>query len=531
MAKRAFIKLACVCSILLVLVEFCYVRFGGSVNLLSVSTGSKSTRNEFLTRVMENTAFSDQVQSFKQTNTAVLLPHDNSPKSLLIEEKVEKCMTSSNLRSELLLTQARDNARYFINEYRRVIPERGLEGYRSHCWREDYYAKWEAHTVSGSIGDMNYSQAMSYYPFNQYLPKRLKRLSSNEYNSSILCLPKVYLLGYEKCGSTFLYSFMAKLASLSTNKSTDMAFLKETQYWARFEAYQMSKRHLPTAESLGMYLLNYIPGMDTAKQSQTDMILIDGTPNYMVEWPVFSKDEDGLSNYCLLPAGLPTLFPDSKYFAIMRSPIDMVYSNFWFSCTKYGIKLKNATDGPDIFHKRIMPKIHTFNNCVRNELDPAFSAPCSLDTNYSACIRQRTHLLDKCSLAIIANKFSPELRCGETTLYYGLYYIHVRKWLSLVKRENLFFLTMEELTKSPNTVATDILQFLDLKMLSSDEIQNFSEEIMKTGNKKSQTSVQYKSNPQLHMRADTRQALETFYRPFNLLLAELLGSNKYDFSL
>ena len=516
--KGAFIKLVFVCSTLLVVVEFCCIQFGGSLHLLSISAGSRSTRNEFFTRF---------IQSFEHSSTSPL--PTCSLKFMSVEEKVEKCMKRSGLRSELLLTQARGNAKYFINEYRRIIPERGLEGYRSHCWRENYYAKWEAHSVSGNIGDKNFSLAMSYWPFNQRLPNHLEKLNSNHYNSSFVCLPNVYLLGYEKCGSTFLYSFVVKLASLSTNKSVDMAFLKETRYWVRFHPYQTSQLHLPIAESLGMYLLNYIPGMDTAKQNQTDMVLIEGTPNKMVEWPIFTEDEEGLSNYCLLPAALPTLFPDSKYFAIMRNPIDMVYSNFWFSCTKHSIKLKNVADGPDIFHKRIMPKIHTFNNCVRNESDPAFSAPCSLDGNYSDCIRQRTHLLDKCSFSIIANEFSPELPlCGETTLYYGLYYIHVRKWLSLVERENLFFLTMEELTQSPNKVAADILQFLDLKMLSSDEIQSFSEEITKTGTKNSQTSIHYKSNPQLNMRADTRHALETFYHPYNLLLAELLGSNKFD---
>ncbi len=48
-------------------------------------------------------------------------------KPLTIEEKVEGCMRMANLDSQQLITQARDNARYFLDEYRKVIPEKDLE--------------------------------------------------------------------------------------------------------------------------------------------------------------------------------------------------------------------------------------------------------------------------------------------------------------------------------------------------------------------------------------------------------------------
>ena len=453
-----------------------------------------------------------------------------------IEDKVENCMRMANLNSEPLLTQARDNARYLLDEYRRVIPKRGFEGHRSHCWRESYFTTWQRSIMfwkvvfSGSIGRFDYSMRLSYYPYNDVIYPTLTRLyEKGYYKSCVMCLPNVFLLGYEKCGSSSLFTFIERLVSTSTGILEKKQVTKEMQYWARFEAFEGSKKETPVVESLGRYLINFIPGMElVSAKNKTDVVLIDGTPNYMVEWPVFSHKENNMSNYCLLPAALPTLFPNSKYFAIMRSPIDMVYSNFWFSCTKKRISFGDNTKGPDIFHKLIMPKIHTFNNCVRNESDPAFSAPCSLDSNYSACIRQRTHLFDQCSDDIIANTFAPELpRCGETTLYYGLYYIHIRKWLSLVERKNLFLLTLKELNQSPHIIANDILTFLDLKNLSDDAIEQVIKRVTKKGPSNAQKTVDYKSDPQLYMRADTKLALETFYHPFNLLLSELLNDDKY----
>ena len=504
MARKTFLQLMCVC-VLLVLCCFWYVH---PPNNLASRT---SNRNGVL--IQQNYEW------------------PGSP-NLSIEEKVEKCMRDSNLVSGPLLTKARDNARYFLDEYRKVIPEKGLKGHRSHCWKGHYTAKWDSKHVFGKMGDISYSTKLSYYPFCGYPVQTSleESFKTPQYSSNVLCLPNVYVLGYTKCGSTFFYSFLSKLIILSMGTSKEMEYSKETEYWAHFEAYLHPwKKHMPKVTTLGMYLLNYIPGMEAVRHNNTDAILIEGTPNTIVEWPIFTSKENNMTNYCLLPAALPTLFPDSKYFAIVRNPLDMLYSNFWFSCTKSHIDIPEPTKAPDVFHNRVMSKINRFNNCVRDTSDPGLSAPCSLDDSYSKCIRQRTHLLDQCSDDIIANEFTPELPplCGEVTIYYGIYYIHVRKWLSLVRRDRLFVLTLEEVNQFPGKIANDTLRFLDLKPLNGKEVDKFAKDIMKTGDKYTQQVINYKSDPKLFMRADTRLALETFYHPFNTLLAELLNSNKF----
>ena len=39
--------------------------------------------------------------------------------------------------------------------------------------------------------------------------------------------------------------------------------------------------------------------------------------------------------------------------------------------------------------------------------------------------------------------------------------------------------------------------------------------------------VDYKHDPRLQMREDTRQILEEFFQPYNQMLAELLGDDKF----
>ena len=108
----------------------------------------------------------------------------------------------------------------------------------------------------------------------------------------------------------------------------------------------------------------------------------------------------------------------------------------------------------------------------------------------------------------------------------GIYFAHVRKWLSVVPKEKFLFLTLEELIADPIKTATSISRFLGIKQSAAD-IQKRAELASSDCNENSQESISYKISPSLQMRNDTRHMLETFYRPFNVLLAELLQDKKF----
>ena len=133
-------------------------------------------------------------------------------------------------------------------------------------------------------------------------------------------------------------------------------------------------------------------------------------------------------------------------------------------------------------------------------------------------------LKDRCVHMLATNMYSPELPCGMTRIGMGLYYFHTRKWLSVVPRERIKFFTMEELTTQDLRHATrQIYNHLELS-ITDQEIENFKQ--ISCGTNKQQ-SIDYKHDPRLKMREDTRQILEEFFQPYNQMLADLLGDDKF----
>lgn len=79
-----------------------------------------------------------------------------------VEDLVEKCMKEANLsiviQSPSIVEQAKSNARYLYDQYRRIIPQHSLDGYKSHCWKEMFSTQWDQRTYSGNIGNMTFSR-------------------------------------------------------------------------------------------------------------------------------------------------------------------------------------------------------------------------------------------------------------------------------------------------------------------------------------------------------------------------------------
>ena len=456
-----------------------------------------------------------------------------------VEESVDECMQTTNLRYQPILSDAKRNARYFFDEFRKVIPKNSLRGYASHCWNEYYFTWWSERTknCSGKIGNISFSRDLNKYNRNHIISYLNAKFPRKWYESNLVCIPKVFIVGFPKCGSTFLYDFINGLISKSKNLTNPdgIEVCKETQFWVSFHAYLEKNIYVPSVKDLGAYLLNYIPGIHKMSSFNTkDSILVDGTPNYMHEWPVFRKTDHNMTNYCLLPSVLPKLIPNSKFIVIMRNPVDMLYSAFWYFCINMNhVKIK-AIQGPDIFHERVTSKLHMLNNCMNeNSTIPSeyttFDRECLLNSkNYSSCIQNRIHLLDKCLARITPEIFTPKMpKCRyDNRVHEGVYFAHIRKWLSVVPRDRFLFLKFEELVKNPSQGALSLLKFLNLdtKVASNEQV---IKEIVSSCSRNAQVGINYRDDPQLQIREDTRTMLENFYHPFNSLLAQLLDDDKY----
>ena len=480
------------------------------VEIDSKSTGSKHETTSLLEKDSNSTGSKHETTSLlvKDSQSTVSEHETTSPleeEVRIVSSRIRDCLTATNMSDYFItnnyMTTAEHNTRQVLESLRKIIPRFESE-YDLPCWKmslevtlKSKPAKWvspvPSNIVEGFIDGIEFSH-------KDILGGTMRTLYYTHWSGnpphislSTVCLPKIFIMGYSKCGSTFLYCLIQKILSLKFNVKGDCQFLKEPHWWSGGKVKSTSFGYL------SVYLLNFERGSDFVDRNMP-AVTIDASPNLMYESPRYSEDET-MENYCLMPSLIPVILPDSKYFVIMRNPVTMLYSAFWFSCTIRDLKGVNSVkyQGPDIFHERIIKKITMFNNCKD----------------------QGIHL-DKCVNMVGADLYTPVLpKCGRTRLEMALYYFHTRKWLSVVPRERIHFFTMEELaTQDITHTAKVILDHLELNSEMND-FQNCD--------KNAQHSIDYKHDPRLKMREDTKQILEEFFQPYNKMLADLLGDDKF----
>ena len=352
-----------------------------------------------------------------------------------VEKFTELCMQATHMDLNFngsLLSQAKSNAQYLYEEFRKVIPHDSLGNFHSHCWRKSFSIQWDNSHYSGQIRNVSFRK--EFKTFQEWQLQRIrimasalpKKFPTREYHTDTVCLPNVFMAGLAKCGSTFYYCFISKLFSMAGVSAMGSSALKEPRFWALLDPFHYS--YIPKLDDVGYYFLNFLPGMNMITQGNNSIDLVDGSPNIVFAYPHFRKTEHELTNYCILPSVLPTLLPNSKYTIILRNPIKMLYSEFWFSCTTNGIKLsrEQILKGPDLFHEGIVSRLEIFNMCMKDQSTPSM---CKLDNKhtYASCIQQRLNLLEKCTHEISFDSFSFPQHCGLTRLHKGLYYVHIRK--------------------------------------------------------------------------------------------------------
>ena len=447
-----------------------------------------------------------------------------------VSRRVERCLAATHLDDNAdFRNKALENALYFLMEFRTVIPDQFLGNYSSHCWKQTFEAllNQQAGHLRGFIGQQSFDKL---YPkeVQKECLYHLMRRYENHFSSSLVCLPKVFILGFPKCGSTFLWCFLEKI--LGQIQRWPAHSEKEPHFWMR-APFPTTPIRKPVVSDISDYITNFVGGIDQIRKGNKKLILMDGNPNLIFISPHFLKDRDSLENNCLLPALLPHLLPKAIYIVVMRNPIKMLYSAFWFSCTCCHPMLTRATQikGPNLFHDRVTTKINKFNDCMRDEEVPAISHPCSLtDSNYGQCIRERLHLIDRCVEDITYDLYSPELsNCGKSRIERGLYYVHIRKWLSVVPREKFFFVTLEEISSDPQRVAEEMLHAIDDATWLSHLASTAKSAFDSCAKENTQKTIDYKNRKELNMRKDTEELLQLFFEPFNILLADLLGDSKY----
>ncbi len=447
-------------------------------------------------------------------------------------KNTRKCLDITNMAQTVnKRSLALKNAQYLYEEYRTIIPTHFLSNVSSHCWRMHFdVAMSSASSFHGQLGPVKLAGGLLQGPKSLGVPLQVlqSRPFNGEFSTDLVCLPSIFLIGFPKCGSTYFWCFLKTLlrsATDTTGMKSQIEINKEPHFWVKGAANKTRYIRTPRAKHIGEYLLNFLYGLKTFRETagSFNVPFIDGSPNTIFNWPRFDQQHPPDINYCIVPSVLPELLPRSKFIVVMQNPIHMLYSSFWFSCTGIfeHIPTREVQEkAPTIFHQRARSKIDRFLSCMVDKKHPQ---QCSVEDkdSYGTCIQQRLHLLDRCVVEITYNEFEdPMPECGKARIETVLYFSHVRKWLSIVPRSSMFFLSLEKLIAEPKTVTAELLKFLGY--LPRDILNQLEVDSLCLSSENAQKLIDYKRDPKLAMKEDTRHMLQTFFKPFNSLLSDLL---------
>ena len=439
-----------------------------------------------------------------------------------VKERLNKCLWGTNLTEEFeregYLAIAHSNAMVLIHTIRKVIPRKFSESYVNPCWKANFEVFHQKYQDRSSGKVSNYiktkiDRELYISPLDDYTSiakttlhmhfqhtnKRGSHFVAGNMSSPLICLPKVFLAGFPKCGSSFLYCLMSEAFGSGSQVE------KEPHWWITRGPAKHPRK--PEASYIPIYLLNFL---DTSRKLASGRynnsnyhqpLTIDGTPNLMFDWPRWFENEPPI-NYCLLPAVIPQILPDSKFVVVMRNPLDMMYSAFWFSCTliRANLSAEVIQRGPDIFHERTAAKVEQFKEC------------------------RNSHSLHWCVLNITYDAYSPEMpTCGRVRLEIGFYVVYVQRWLSVVPRDKFLFLTVNELSEETARVEKELWRLAGYPDTArSDKLRKPN--YCRTN---SQEHIDYHNDSRLHMREHTREMLTELFRPYSQMLANILNDTKF----
>ncbi len=410
-----------------------------------------------------------------------------------------KCIDTTNLTNyfhqENLIETAALNVKKYLDAIRKFIPANFNSELSYHCWNSAARLSIGTTVVSGHINGNEFRidrENIKKWTLNT-IPRFPDHHGQREYFQPISCIPELFLLGFHKCGSTYVFSL------LNVHPKFHSAIRKEPGWF-------IGRKHdfMDESAQQSMYFADYLLNFEPLITKNEPALIVDGSVGMMLDWPDFNQQQR-ITNYCLLPSVFPQVLPRAKFIVVMRDPLLMLYSSFWFSYTllREDVPSREAQlKAPTLFHDKIVKKIGDIKSCI--EVFPL--AKCLVESSPTS--------------ELLTNAVPQDH--GVVSIYESVYYIHIQKWLSVVPRERFLFLTLEEFSTNLERTANDIWNFLGVNSL--DNIEERLEQHIDTNRQK---IIDYQHDPDLAMRNDTKKLLRDFLHPYNRMLAELLGDRKF----
>jgi len=346
-----------------------------------------------------------------------------------------------------------------------LIPSSFLPQFKNPCW----YGEYRIPFLRGNVA--------RFYNKSTRLFDLVKFPKHNE-SRTLHCLPYFYIVGFPRSGTTTLFDILTNHPQFAGPNHKEI-------HWLTHHTFELT-----FPENLKS-VLRYIYHFDHAAErihGNPKIVTCDASVSTM--WDNFVHLSPTKTFGCEVPLLLSRILPNAKYVVLLRDPVDRLYSEFWYYCkTDEKISLIKS-NGPRAFHQVVEKFMDWFASC------------------------QKHQSLFKCLYSFEADNSG----CQSVKLHASLYYLHIVKWLSVIPREQFFFIKTENFN---SFVIKQLFEFLGLEPVSDAKFDDMISS-MEYSNLNQHTAYHNQS-----LLEETRNLLNKFFYPFNKALANLLQDNQY----
>lgn len=318
-----------------------------------------------------------------------------------------------------------------------------------------------------------------------------KTSSTLKHSDHHFCLPSSFLIGFPKCGTTLLYNYIEEHPLMAKPRN------KEGQFWREF----VKTKHVKYRELQVLLYLFHFYGASRAMESRPEMFTIDASASTVFATSQLYAELD--KDVCVVPAMISNALPNAKFLIIMRNPIDRLWSDFWYFCSRSEWKSNNfkitvpdniLPKASEMFHNLTVLAIQEYLNCVNNDYSQFYCA------------------------TLVGSISGEAAGCKKVRLGLSMYYIHVLRWFSVIPRHQILLIRLEDLIANVTESMNKVWSFLNVPSVST---------VLKSKQNGNNWITSSKYSAHFTMLEKTRSILKNFFHPYNFKLAELTNDQRY----